>query len=93
MIKITVEMYPKGREKNKRTLGTCKIVNDCTGTKEMGNYNITFFGDDGFSETVRVEKFPRLRFGVWDLLHQALGKTVLTRWMKDGDTPPENFIG
>ena len=48
------------------------IVNDGTGNKEIGNYEINYLDDDiNNPVTRRVENFERKK-GVWELIKRAL---------------------
>ena len=78
MIVVTVELWPAGDDKKKRLLGKVVIVNDGTGSWYVGHYNatVTVPGNHGV-KTVRVEKFQRLKLGVFDLLSR-----VLRAWQK-----------
>lgn len=73
MIKIILEMWPHGYEKNKYKLCEGRIGNDCTGTLTNGNYNVSLFGKNNkLMKKGRVENFPRKRKHVWYLLYLAL---------------------
>ena len=77
MIKITVELYPLGRESGKKTLGTAVIFNDATGTLTRGNYKAVFNGKRKKKlRSGEVKNFPRLQKDVWDLLYLALEDAV-----------------
>ena len=75
MIKITVELWPLGSEKHKKEIASMKIWNDGTGTKSMGNYKY----QSNLSRTWKsgsIEKFPRQRLNVWDLIFRVLYNAV-----------------
>ncbi len=79
MIRVTVELLPKGDPSRARLLGTATITNDCTGDAERGNYRVELArgpecsGRPGVWRQGRVEGFPRRgRLGPWDLLLRAL---------------------
>lgn len=77
MVRITVEMIPHGMEKHKKTIATCVIVNDGTGTKTNGNYNVYFNGAVNKSHVpIRVVDFNRTRKSIWGLLHRALDMKI-----------------
>jgi len=42
MIRITVQLLPKGDATRARTLGSMDIVNDATGSEDLGNYDPSF---------------------------------------------------
>ena len=79
MIVIKIEMWPKGDEKLKRSLGKAIICNDGKGTLTKGNYKCIFYkkGRSGkvYKET-NVKLFPRKRLLVWDLLYRCLKNIV-----------------
>lgn len=73
MLVITVEMWPHGDTARRRLLGVATIVNDGTGNRAVGNYDVTFCGPTRRPwRKVRVEGFARLRRSPWALLHEAL---------------------
>ena len=73
MIRITIEMVPRGNEAKKYTMGSATITNDGTGTKTRGNYVFRQFSKTGRQlASVDVWDFPRGRMSVWYLLHWAL---------------------
>ena len=85
MIRITVEMLPKGDESRKRHLGTAVIGNDGTGTRTRGNYRVRLSRrgqPDSTWKSGSVEGFPRTRLGAWDLLLFALVATIGKRMPK-----------
>jgi hypothetical protein len=82
MLRITVELLPKGHEEGKRCLGTMDIWNDATGDLETGNYKFRIF-QWGTPKRVwksgELKGFPRQKRGPWDLLYLVLLKSVATR--------------
>ena len=83
MIVIRVEMWPHGDESRKSELGIAYVANDGTGTSQVGNYDVQLMKSasmgarrSGVWKTGRVEGFPRLRLGQWDLIFRALLATV-----------------
>lgn len=79
MIVIRIEMWPLGDEKRKRLLGIARISNDGLGTADTGNYKVElskFGSETQIWKRGRVESFPRLKLGPWDLLFRALARTV-----------------
>ena len=73
MLRVTIELIPSYSPNTKETIATATIVNNGTGTKELGNYDVTFTGE-GFKKPfkVRITKFSRLTCGPWALLLNAL---------------------
>ena len=83
MVKVTIELCPYGSEENKEVLGTIYISNDGTGTRQNGNYNVKIDNEHIKRKTgievehlYRVENFPRLNLGAYDLLYRALKAVV-----------------
>lgn len=81
MIRVTIELWPYGREENKKTLGVIHIANDATGTPHRGNYQAKFrrssksLGSlviEKWSPAIRVCGFPRRSLTVYDLLLRVL---------------------
>lgn len=82
MIKITVELWPKGSEHHKRHLGTAEIWNDGKGTATRGNYRVRLSKrgmPNATWKTGVVEGFPRKRLLAWDLLYRALHNLLADR--------------
>jgi hypothetical protein len=76
MLKVTVELWPKGKEWGKKILGTAVIVNDGTGDDFVGNYNAVVSGADNYPVWVRVENFNRAVCTAWELLSRVLDEYV-----------------
>ena len=79
MLRVTIELVPKGDEERCRHLGTVEIANDGTGDAATGNYAVRLakFGRPG--ETWMkgaVRGFDRIRRGPYDLLLQCMLATV-----------------
>jgi hypothetical protein len=73
MIVIKVEMWPRGVESRKREIGSLRIANDGTGTREIGNYTYDLRGaKERTMGEGRVMGFARLREHVWDLITRVL---------------------
>jgi hypothetical protein len=84
MLVIRIELWPLGNEQKKRELGLAHIVNDGSGTGDVGNYDVRLFKSPEYAKSAgtwkgRVDGFPRRRLGPWDLLFRALQSTVGTR--------------
>lgn len=82
MIRVTIELVPRGDESKKTHLGTAEIVNDGTGTMETGNYTIRLSKWGKPTQTWRqgeLKGFPCQRLGPWDLLAMALIATIGNR--------------
>src|SRR5262245_34111022 len=75
MIVVKVELWPGGSEARKRSLGIAFIVNDGTGTKALGNYNVMLGKMRDATQAYRIGKlkgWPR-RGSPWNLLMLAFG--------------------
>lgn len=72
MIRVTVELLPRGMTEGRRTLGVGVISNDGSGSASRGNYRATFKQPHGKMREGRVESFPRQTLGCWELLARAL---------------------
>ena len=72
MIRVTVEMLPKGNEDRKYTLGSVLIYN-AGGTETQGEYEAVAYGKRGQKwRATRVVGFPRKRLLAFDLLYRVL---------------------
>ncbi len=75
MIRVEMELFPKGRDAGRKTLGTVIIVNDGTGTAARGNYVWRIIGRSG--RTMRagtLTDYPRERYHPTVLLKRVLDK-------------------
>lgn len=74
MLVVTIELWPRGFETNKQTIGKMYIANDGTGTLTQGNYDaiIKKRGTNTTWKIGRIEGFPRKRLGPWYLLYRLL---------------------
>lgn len=79
MLRVTIELIPRGDESRKKHLGTVEISNDGTGDTRRGNYAVRLakFGRPTH-EWMRgvVRGFDRVKKGPYDLLLQCLVATV-----------------
>ena len=70
MIRVAVELWPRGGAEGKETLREVFIHNDGTGTPTRGNYGVR---QDRFgADLVRVEFYPRLSYSPLELVFRAL---------------------
>ncbi len=76
MIVITVELWPGGRESEKRTLASMVIVNDGTGSETRGNYDYLVAGKRGLvgMGRGRIENWHRQSQHVWKLVRRVLAE-------------------
>lgn len=78
MIRITIELLPKGCEERKRILGIAEIENDGTGNATRGNYKFRAWGElDILRKNVRPWKTGSVRgfyrkSSSWKLLYLCL---------------------
>lgn len=81
MIRITIQLIPKGDESRARTLGTMEIANDGTGTQDIGNYDATLHAEytPSTGRKARVEGFRRKKQSVWTLVGAVLKRTGHTK--------------
>lgn len=90
MIRVTIELVPRGDESKKKHLGTAEIVNDGTGDIATGNYTVRLSKWGQPEQTWKrgsLTGFPRQRLGPWDLLALALVATIgdrVARYRKGG---------
>jgi hypothetical protein len=75
VIVLEAWMWPGGDPRNKYPLGEMVISNDGTGGPGVGNYDAEVKRHRGPRKSARVEGFPRLRLGVWNLVRMALDRT------------------
>lgn len=83
MIRVTMEIIPKGDWNKKFTAGILDIENDQTGDVKLGNYDLHLTGptDEGdgvmspnnFWDKGRLTNFYR-SFGWWECVKQSLEK-------------------
>ena len=72
MIRVTIEMLPKGSEERKYRLGTLIIYNN-GGTATQGVYEAVAYSKRGAVwKQARVEGFPRKKLLAFDLLYRVL---------------------
>ena len=81
MIKVTVELWPFGKEEGKKVLGEAVIFNDGTGDMNLGNYGVRVRKANNVWKAARFTGFKRKRYGAWELLFLALvivyGKNIM----------------
>lgn len=87
MLRVTIEKLPGGDESRAKIIAIGEIVNDCSGTEGIGNYNCEFNvitklhkdDDKGRFHCVaagRVTDFHRKTRGPWELLVRALVNAI-----------------
>ena len=85
MIRITIELYPRGDYNAAKTLGVMDIWNDGTGDIKTGNYKFCAWKAGTPKDILHINNailkakwngiisnFPRKRLLVWDLLYRCL---------------------
>ncbi len=82
MIRVTIEMLPGGNTECKRLIGQIEIVNDGTGTEEIGHYDVVITKEPpiakarGIWKKGKVRNFPRKKLGPYDLLYKVCEELV-----------------
>ncbi len=79
MIRVTIQMIPRGDETKARHMGTVEIANEGTGNSEMGNYKVRCSKMTKPSHTWKtgaIKGFNRKTRGPHDLLLLALMSVV-----------------
>lgn len=87
MIKVIIELWPRGDESRKSVLGEIDICNDGKSKNpRIGNYNARLkkFGGKGTWKSGNVSGFPRKALGPYDLLYRIL-KNIVGYRNKKGD--------
>jgi hypothetical protein len=91
VIKVTVELWPFGSEREKVQLGEMFIWNDGTGTGTRGNYKFWYGGGkNGLNELRSVQlgdnppkgvlkNFPRKSYTVFELIKRCLNEVKKVR--------------
>lgn len=77
MIRVTVELVPRGDESRALILARGVIANDGSGTLRRGNYRFALSQQRRLTVTARkgeVKDFPRLSKNVWHLLRLVLNQ-------------------
>jgi len=77
VIRVTVELVPRGDEKRARILCRGIIANDGSGTLRRGNYRFALSQQGRLTTKARegeVNDFPRLSKNVWWLLREVLNQ-------------------
>lgn len=82
MIRVTIQLLPKGDPSQARTLGSLDIVNDATGSQELGNYDATLHAEytPPQGRKARVIHFRRQRQSVWTLVGAVLKRCGHTKF-------------
>lgn len=84
MIVVRIEMWPKGDQSKARLLGEGRICNE-GGTAELGEYSVNLLRSPEYAKPTnvgkswrkgRIERFPRLKLGPWDLLLRGLVSAI-----------------
>lgn len=75
MLKVTVEYIPFGDRSKAEVIAEMEIVNNCTGTKESGNYTFTAILRKGLTKiTGEVKNFKREKRNCLALVYECLKK-------------------
>jgi hypothetical protein len=78
VIRVTIELVPRGVESQAKVLHVAKIWNDGSGNLVRSNYKATLStrGNRSIWKAVRVEGFQRKKLLAWDLLYRVLKMAV-----------------
>ena len=71
MLVLNLEVYPGGKQRQRRKIGQAIITNDRTGDLLSGNYQAVF-AHDGKPLRSAVVGFPRKDSDAWELVYRAL---------------------
>jgi len=76
LIKITVELWPPLiTGKKPREIARALIINNGSGTKKRGNYNVKLWlKKKNVWKEVEVKNFPRKSYNVFELLKRVLNE-------------------
>ncbi len=88
MLVVQVQLWPRGNYADAKQLGLMSIVNDGTGSKEVGNYNVLLKEDEKLYAG-RVENWPRLNLPVGELVAAALQSVNRSKPMALAAPEPE----
>jgi hypothetical protein len=75
MIVVKIELWPYGNEAKKTEIGKMSIINDGTGSKSLGNYDVKVFKETNLNKIwrqIKLLNFPRKQFGIWELIELSL---------------------
>lgn len=80
MLKVIIQLYPRGDESKATTIGEMEIAN-VGGTNSIGEYAVRLFkrGSKAVWKRGSVVAFPRLSRGPYDLVFRALANIVAGR--------------
>ena len=75
MIRISIDLDSAFGSHRDRHLGDINIINDATGTRTRGNYDVEFIDAKGrVFKRRRVEDHARLAESIWKLIEKAVGR-------------------
>jgi hypothetical protein len=97
MLRVTIELLPRGSEEGKRTLGVLEIANDATGGEYIGNYDAKLVAEYG-TRHGRVRSFHRQSQSAWSLVgaflklfgHTKHSPTLMEEDKKKREFEPDN---
>lgn len=84
MLVVKVELWRHGNENDVTEIGRLYVINDGTGTKERGNYELylcrrgtTERPPDGvYTGKGRIKDYPRKSYPAWELIRRGLNKLL-----------------
>lgn len=88
MLRVTVQLIPRGDETKTRTLATLEIANDGTGDENTGNYRGRLLAEYGRRDGV-VRGFRRKTQSVWTLVGTFLKQWGHTKASVEVTPPPQ----
>jgi len=76
MIKVTIEIWPPSiTGRPKKAIARALIINNGSGTKKRGNYNVKLWlRKKSVWKEVEIKNFPRRSYNVWKLLKRILNE-------------------
>lgn len=83
MVVVKIELWPHGLESKAREIGRAEIINDGTGTEEVGNYKIrlkhsgSWVKKEGYWKTGGLSGYKRKVQSPYHLVMLALGAIFL----------------
>ena len=80
MLRVTIELVPFGIEEHRKLLGMIGIVNDGSGSLDVGNYDIALSDEGPFTRDgktrnwrrAKLKNFKRRQYGPYHILLAAL---------------------
>lgn len=91
MLRVTVELIPRGRESGKRTLVVAEIAN--TGGGSMADYQIELSDEFAGLKRASIRSYPRWSTSAWDLVVRCIAKALFGKeQLPKRPTPIEELV-